>query len=250
VNNLYTPLEQFEIKVIIPLEVFRFLDISIINSTVYIFLSMLGILLLFSLGTYRSTLIPNTYQMIVESIYMFVLGMVKQQAGKKGIFYFPLLLVVFLFILFQNLIGLLPLSFTVTSHIAITLLLALGFNIGFLILAFFKHGIAYLGFFVPSGAPAALLPLIVVIEVASYCLRTLSLSIRLFANMMAGHTLLHILTSFTVAFLKSPFPFFAIFSVVLILAVLFLELAISFLQAYVFTIMLSIYLNDSLNLSH
>jgi ATP synthase subunit 6 len=151
--------------------------------------------------------------------------------------------------LFSNIIGLFPFSFTVTSQLAITFALSLSFNLGFFVLGFYIHGIKFLKLFVPSGAPAVLLPLIVVIEIVSYSIRTFSLSIRLFANMMAGHTLLHILSSFSLQLIKYSF-FFALVTFTLIMAVYLLEFGIAFIQAYVFVILLCIYSNDTYHPSH
>jgi len=250
----FTPLEQFEIKILQPLNLGGLFDFSFTNSSFYCLLVCLLIVALLGISVYgnvrEQAFVPTRLQSIVEMLYEFVNDMIKQQAGEKGKIYFPMLFTIFLFILFANLIGLLPLGFTVTGHLAITFCLAFGFNIGFLILGFINHGIHFLKFFVPNDAPPALLPLIVVIEVMSYALRTLSLSIRLFANMMAGHTLLFILSSFVLAFLNSTLYILAIVPFILVLAVIVLEFGIAFLQAYVFTILLAIYLNDSLNISH
>jgi F-type H+-transporting ATPase subunit a len=201
-------------------------------------------------GSHNMKVIPTRFQSLVELIYKFVVQTLKQQAGQGAVLYFPLIFLAFIFILFANLIGLLPLGFTTTGHIAVTFTIAFGFNLGFFILGFVKHGIGFLKFFVPSDAPKPLLPLIIVIEVVSYALRTFSLAIRLFANMMAGHTLLFILSSFILAFLHSSYAIFALFPFILVLAVIGLEVGIAFLQAYVFMVLLSIYLNDSLNFSH
>nr|AFZ64043.1 ATP synthase F0 subunit 6 [Phalansterium sp. PJK-2012] len=246
-NNFYTPLEQFEISILRPLTIFG-LDFSFTNSALYLALTAATLLFVYSFGIYEATLVPSRWQSVVEMVYKFVLDMIKQQAGNKGLQYFPFLFLIFNFILFSNLLGLLPFGFTTTGHLIITFTLAFSINLGLVFIGFMHHGIKFLKLFVPSDAPVFLLPLIVVIEVVSYCLRTFSLSIRLFANMMAGHTLLHILCSFIVAFLQSSIPFLGLLPFVLVLAVIGLELGIAFLQAYVFTILVCIYLNDSLNL--
>lgn len=166
--------------------------------------------------------------------------------------FFPVFLLVFLFILFSNLCGLLPFSFTVTAQFAITFALAFSFNLGFIILGFYLHKLSFLKLFVPSDAPLFLIPLLVVIEVVSYLIRTFSLSIRLFANMMAGHTLLHILASFCLSLLKSLTFVFIVFVLpfFLILLVFVLEFGIALIQAYVFTILLCIYIKDSYSPGH
>jgi ATP synthase subunit 6 len=246
-NNFYTPLEQFEISVLQPLGILSW-DFSFTNSSLYLLMTAATLLAVYVFGVYKATLIPTYWQSVTEMVYKFILDMIKQQVGNKGLQFFPFLFLIFNFILFSNLLGLLPFGFTTTGHIIITFTLALSINLGLIFIGFMHHGIRFLKLFVPSDAPVFLLPLIVVIEVVSYCLRTFSLSIRLFANMMAGHTLLHILCSFIVAFFQSSLPFLGLLPFVLVLAVIGLELGIAFLQAYVFTILVCIYLNDSINL--
>jgi len=248
-NYLFSPLEQFEIVVLRPLK-FGWLDISLTNSGLYSLLIGLTLGLVVYLSISKVYLVPGRWQVILESFYIFILDMVKQQAGTKAFAFFPLFITTFFLILGSNLLGLIPFGFTVTGHIIITFTLALAFNLGFLFLGFVIHKIYFLKLFVPSGVPTLLLPLIVIIEVVSYVIRTFSLSLRLFANMMAGHTLLQILASFIVAFLSlgGLLIIFGIVPFVLVFAVTLLEVAIAFLQAYVFTILLCIYVNDSLNL--
>jgi F-type H+-transporting ATPase subunit a len=202
------------------------------------------------MSLYKSKFVPTNWQLLLEFFYKFIVSMVKQQAGKGALNFFPIVFVVFFFILFCNLIGLLPFGVTVTAQLINTFLLALSFNLGFIILGFFKNGFGFLRLFVPSDAPKVLIPLIVCIELVSYTIRTFSLSLRLFANMMAGHTLLHILTSFVLRFWYSSFYIVALFPLILVLMITVLEFGIAFLQAYVFSILLCIYLNDSLHPGH
>lgn len=246
---MYSPLEQFEIIVLQPF-LYKDFDFSFTNAALYSLLVLVFLSVLFYLAISRPYLIPARWQVLAESFYIFVLDMVYQQAGKKAYRYFPLFITTFFFILGANLIGLTPFAFTLTSHIIITFTLALAFNIGFAFVGLFFHKLRFFTLFVPKGVPTLLLPLIVVIEVVSYVIRTFSLSLRLFANMMAGHTLLQILASFVIAFLNTNgllivlglIPFFLVFFVTV------LEVGIAFLQAYVFTILLCIYVNDALNL--
>lgn len=248
--TMYTPLEQFEIKIIQPLSFFGYFDMSLTTISLYSAL-IVGILFSFMwLSIYKATIIPRNWQSVVELLYNFVFDMIKQQVGYKGEGYFPIFFTTFLFIMGANLIGLLPFGVTVTAHIIITFSLALSFNLGFLIAGFANHGIKFLKLFVPSGAPMVLVPLIVVIEIVSYCIRTFSLSLRLFANMLAGHTLLHILASFAVKFWKSNLYLVALFPFILIIMITVLEFGIALLQAYVFTILLCIYLNDAMHPGH
>jgi len=248
--NFFTPLEQFEINPIQPLNIFGIFDATYTNSSHTILITTLVAFLFLSFGIYKIKLIPSYWQSVVEMLYLFIVDIVKQQAGVKAIKYFPIIFTTFMFILFSNLVGLVPENFTSTSHIIITFTLSLSFNLGFLMLGFITHGLSYLWFFVPSGAPKALLPLIVVIEVVSYCLRPFSLAIRLFANMMAGHTLLYILSSFVIALGQTKYFLLGLLPFILVAAVVFLEIGIAFLQAYVFAILLTIYLNDALNINH
>ena len=248
--SFFTPLEQFEIDPVLPLSFFNLFDLSYTNSSHAVFITVLVSFLFLKLGIENAKIIPSYWQSVVELFYLFIVDIVKQQAGNKAVKYFPLIFTTFMFILFSNLIGLVPENFTSTSHIIVTFTLSLSFNIGFLLIGFITYGIHYLWFFVPSGAPKGLLPLIVVIEVVSYCLRPFSLAIRLFANMMAGHTLLYILSSFVIALGQTKYFVLGLLPFILVAAVIYLEIGIAFLQAYVFAILLTIYLNDALNINH
>jgi len=209
---LRSPLEQFELFILQPYAFKGLLDTSITNATLFLFFAFSLIALLFLFAVIRPHIVPHRFQLVVSHIFNFILNIVINQAGVAAIRFVPLFFAIFCLILASNLIGLLPFAFTPTSHIAFTLTLALSCNIALIIIGFKEHGLAFLKLFVPKGGPVWLIPLIVVIEVLSYLLRTLSLSIRLFANMMAGHTLLHILSSFITAFLKSGYFFVAFFS--------------------------------------
>lgn len=246
--NFFSPMEQFEVLILKGLKLFGNFDFSLTNGVWYILL--VGILLVFllSLSVQRIKLVPTRIQSIMELLYEFIVEMLRKQAGSAAVEYVPLLFLVFIFIAGCNVVGLLPFSFTPTAQLIVTSTLSFSFNIAFLIIGFLIHGVGFLKLFVPAGSPKALLPLLVVIEIFSYSIRPISLSLRLFANMMAGHTLLHILSSFFWTLAVSAVPLIAFFPGVLLVAVFFLELGIAFLQAYVFTILLAIYLNDSLNL--
>jgi ATP synthase subunit 6 len=247
--NLNSPLEQFELFVLRPVIINGWYDISLTNGSLFLILGSITALVALLYSVSESRLIPTRPQFLTESLFGFLVDLVKQQCGPRGLDYLPLFFSIFVIVLSSNVIGLFPFAFTPTSHLAFTFFLALSCNIALIFIGFYEHGFRFLKLFVPKGGPAWLIPLIVVIEVLSYLLRTFSLSIRLFANMMAGHTLLHILSSFCVAFLSAS-PILAFFPMVLVLAVIGLELGIAFLQAYVFVVLLSIYLNDSLHPSH
>jgi F-type H+-transporting ATPase subunit a len=245
-----SPLDQFMIDVISPIWVPVFGDISLTNAALYLILSTSFFIFSFYFVMRTANLLPFRFQIIVEDLYKIVLEMVKQQLGRGGLAFFPIIYYVFGFLIFSNLFGLFPFSFTPTSHVIMNFTLALAFNLSFIFWGFFYHGLKFLKLFVPAGSPAFLLPLIVVIEVLSYLIRTFSLSIRLFANMMAGHTLLFILASFVVAFYNAKFYILSLFPFIMVLAVFGLEIGIAMLQAYVFAILLCIYYNDSLHPSH
>ena len=175
--------------------------------------------------------------------FNFISSLINDTVGKEGKKYFPLVFALFMFILFGNLFGMIPYSFTFTSHIIVTLALAMGVFIFVTVLGFVKHGVKFFGFFVIPGLPIYMLPLLIPIEVISYLSRPISLSVRLFANMLAGHTLLKVFAGFV-----SALGFFGILPLVLIIALTGLEILIAFLQAYVFAILTCLYINDALHL--
>ncbi|MDA9168629.1 MAG: F0F1 ATP synthase subunit A [Pelagibacteraceae bacterium] len=240
------PMSQFEVYSIGPKIQIGSFDLSFTNSSLFMVLTVAVISLFFIAATQKKSLVPNKMQLIAEMAFEFVSKMISETAGKDARPYFPFILSLFLFVLVANLLGMLPYSFTVTSHIIVTFALAFFIFIGVTIVGFAKHGISYLKLFVPSGVPIFLLPLIIVIEVISYLSRPVSLSVRLFANMMAGHTMLKVFGGFVVSLgiLGGWLPLgFAV-------ALTGLELLVAFIQAYVFAILTCIYLNDALNLHH
>ena len=240
------PMHQFHVYRIGPEINIVGVDLSFTNASLFMLISaiLISILLLFS--TREKKLIPSKIQLISEMLYNFIAKMISDTAGKKAKPYFPFIFSLFIFILFCNMVGMLPYSFTVTSHIIVTLTFAIFIFIGVNILGFVIHGFKYLKIFVPSGVPIILLPMITIIEIISYLSRPLSLSVRLFANMMAGHTMLKVFGGFVVSLglIGGWLPLS--FSV----ALTGLEILIAFLQAYVFAILTCIYLNDALNLHH
>ena len=245
---LFTPLEQFKINILINCS-FKFSSLN--NVGLFLILILILISFNFYFGfIYKPLLIPNRLQNLLEKIYLFLLNLTLQQIGLKGIKYFTLLFFLFIFISLNNLIGLVPYSFTITSQFAITFCLALSLNFGLLILGFLIHNIKFLTFFLPKNVPILLLPLITIIELFSYLIRTVSLSVRLFCNMTAGHTLIHIIVSFGNIFVFQNYYLPIILIGTLLLSIYLLELGICLIQAYVFTILVSIYLNDHLNLNH
>ena len=239
------PMYQFNVYRIGPEIKISNIDISFTNASLFMVISSLAILIIFNLGTKRS-IIPSKIQLLAELSYSFISKMISDTAGSKAKPYFSFIFSLFMFVLFCNMFGMIPYSFTVTSHIIVTFVLAAFIFIGVTIIGFIKHGLGYLKLFVPSGVPMVLLPLIVVIEVISYLSRPISLSVRLFANMMAGHTMMKVFGGFVVSLgiVGGWLPLG--FSV----ALTGLEILVAFLQAYVFAILTCIYLNDALNLHH
>ncbi len=240
------PMHQFEVYRIGPEIKIAGADLSFTNASLFMLLSAVGICIVLYFGTKEKKLIPDKLQLISELFYNFIAKMIRDTAGSKAKPYFPFIFSLFMFVLFCNMLGMLPYSFTVTSHIIVTLIMAMFIFIAVTIIGFLKHGFGYLKLFVPSGVPVILLPLITVIEIISYLSRPVSLSVRLFANMMAGHTMLKVFGGFVISLgvLGGWLPLS--FSV----ALTGLEILVAFLQAYVFAILTCIYLNDALNLHH
>ena len=240
------PMTQFEVYRIGPEIKIGVFDISFTNASLFMIVSSLAILIIFNFGSKKNSMLPNKIQLIAELSYTFVSKMISDTAGSKARPYFAFIFSLFMFVLFCNMFGMIPYTFTVTSHIIVTFVLASFIFIGVTIIGFIKHGFGYLKLFVPSGVPIVLLPLIVIIEIISYLSRPISLSVRLFANMMAGHTMMKVFGGFVISLgiVGGWLPLS--FSV----ALTGLEILVAFLQAYVFAILTCIYLNDALNLHH
>ena len=240
------PMHQFNVYRIGPEISLGNVDISFTNASLFMIISALTIISVFFVGTRRKAIIPTKIQLLTELSYTLVSKMISDTAGSKAKPYFPFVFSLFMFVLFCNMLGMLPYSFTVTSHIIVTFALAAVIFVGVTIIGFVNHGAGYLKLFIPSGVPLFLLPLIVIIEIISYLSRPVSLSVRLFANMMAGHTMLKVFGGFVISlgiiggWLPLSFT----------VALTGLEMLIAFLQAYVFAILTCIYLNDALNLNH
>jgi len=240
------PMHQFKVYQIGPEINLGGINLSFTNASLFMAISGALILSLLFFGTKKKSLVPSKIQLVTEMSYTFVAKMINDTAGSNAKSFFPFIFTLFMFVLFSNMVGMLPYSFTTTSHIIVTFALAAIVFVGVTIIGFVKHGIKYLELFVPKGVPMVLLPLIVVIEIISYLSRPVSLSVRLFANMMAGHTMLKVFGGFVISLglLGGWLPLG--FSV----ALTGLEILVAFLQAYVFAILTCIYLNDALNLHH
>lgn len=246
----FSPLEQFEIFIIYPF-ILKSLDFSITNfffSIFIIFVFIINFIFIFI----KNNRIFNIkiMQFIIESLYKFVYIILMQQTNKNGKFAISFALNLFIIIFLSNFIGLFAIGFTLTSQITVTALLAFSINIGLLIFSFYLHGIKFFNFFIPKGIPAFLIPFMIIIEIFSYSIRSISLFVRLFANMMAGHTLLHIISSFFITLFWNYTYYISFLSLVLLIAIFILEIAIAFLQAYVFLTLFCIYLNDALSGGH
>jgi F-type H+-transporting ATPase subunit a len=236
------PLEQFKIEPLIPIHVGG-LDLSYTNSALFMTVAVVLITALLVLGTRRGALVPGRWQSVAEVSYEFVADMVETNAGHGAEPYFPFVFTLFMFVLFSNLLGLIPYSFTVTSQIIVTFALAAAVFIGVTIIGFVRHGVHFLRLFVPEGVPIVLLLLLVPIELLSYFIRPFTLSIRLFANMLAGHTMLAIFGGFA-----ASVGLLAFLPVALDVAIFALELLVAALQAYVFAILTCLYLRDALHM--
>ena len=237
------PLQQFEIKTVAPIEIGG-VDASLTNSGVFMILIVASITLFLTLGMRRKALVPGRWQSMAELSYEFIANMIRENVGAEGRRYFPFVFTIFMFVLFSNLFGMIPYSFTVTSHLIVTFALAFTIFIGVTVIGFAKHGMKFFSFFLPEGTPAMVAPLLIPIEVLSYFTRPISLSLRLFANMTAGHTMLKVFAGFVVSLglIGGWVP------LIFVSALTGLEFIIAFLQAYVFAILTCIYLNDALHL--
>jgi F-type H+-transporting ATPase subunit a len=236
------PLQQFTIDRIIPLHIGG-IDASYTNSALLMTIAVVLVTALLVLGTRGAALVPSRWQSIAEMSYEFIAGMIEQNVGKEGMAYFPFVFTLFMFVLFGNLLGLIPYSFTFTSHIIVTFALAATVFIGVTIIGIIRHGWHFLSLFVPHGVPKVLLLLLVPIELLSYFIRPFTLSIRLFANMLAGHTMLAIFGGFVAAL-----GLLGIVPLGVDVLLIFLELLVAVLQAYVFTILTCLYLADAIHL--
>lgn len=253
--TLFTsPLEQFEIIPVISLYLGG-IDFSITNETIILFLIIFFVSTFF-LSSFKQTdstlfIVPHRWQVIIEMIYKMILSMITDNiSGKSGQFFFPLIFSIFFFVTCVNLIGLVPYSFTLTSHLIVTFALSIAIFLGVNVICIRLHGLEFFSLFFPSGTSLALAFLLVPIEIISYVFRPISLGIRLFANMMAGHTLLKVIAGFAWSLMGCTGILFLVHYVpLLILLPLFgLELAVGLIQAFVFSVLTCIYLNDAINL--
>ena len=252
-NYINSPLDQFEVRDLFSINanLLGNLHFSLTNIGLYLTISIFIILTYSLLSTNSNKIVPNNWSISQESIYATVHGIVINQINaNKGQMFFPLMYVLFVFILINNLIGLVPYSFASTSHFILTFSLSFTIVLGATILGFQRHGLKFFSLFVPSGCPLALLPLLVLIEFISYLSRNVSLGLRLAANILSGHMLLSILSGFTYNIMTSGILFFFLGLVPLAFIIAFsgLELAIAFIQAQVFVVLACSYIKDGLDL--
>jgi len=234
------PLRQFAIHTLIPIHIGGY-DVSFTNSSLLMTIAFALIVFLFFICSSRKAVVPGRLQSAAEMIYEFTANMVEDNAGHGSAKYVPFVMAIFLVVLFGNILGLVPYSFTYTSHIIVTIALALMIFLVVVLLSLKNHGFGFFKMFFPPGAPIFLAPLLIPIEVLSFVFRPISLSVRLFANMMAGHVMLQLFAGFTVAL-----GLFGILPLTFVFLLTGFEILVALLQAYVFALLTSIYLKDTL----
>jgi len=246
------PISQFQINKLLTFGHWGKAEIALTNSALFMIAAVAAITVLMLVGTSTRALVPTRLQSAAEICYEFTANMLQSLTGPEGMQFFPLVFSIFMFVLFVNLIGWLPYSFTVTSHIIVTAALALMVFLIVIIVGLWKNGLHFFRVFVPSGVPGYILPLVVVIEVMSFLLRPLSHSVRLFANMLAGHITLKVFAGFVTMLGALGFLGWlgAALPLVMVVMLSALELLVAFLQAYVFAMLTCFYLNDALHPGH
>lgn len=245
------PIEQFQIKPLVPLHIGG-IDLSFTNSSLWLVIAAVSSVVLFSYGIAKKSLVPGRYQMLTELFYEFNSSMIRDSMGTEGKQYFPLIFTLFLIVLMGNLLGLLPFSFTYTSHIVVTGVLALMIFFFVLGIGLVRHGFTFFNLFSPPGVPFLMKFLVVPIEILSFFVRPVTLSVRLFANMMAGHLVLKVFAGFSVALLAVPLvgPALSLVPMTFNVLMIAFEVLVALLQAYVFAILSAIYLNDTIDIHH
>lgn len=245
------PLHQFVIQPIVPLHPGG-VDISFTNSSLWMMLAVIGSTLFLSLAMRRAALVPGRAQVAAEMLYEFIATMIRTNIGPQGRQYFPLIFTLFMAILMGNLLGMVPYSFTYTSHIAVTAALAVSIFALVVVLGLVRHGVHFLSLFAPPGVPFILYPIIVPLELISFFVRPITLSVRLFANMMAGHLMLKIFAGFSVAMLSLGAGgfFLALMPMAFNVLLIGFEFMVAMLHAYVFSVLCCIYLKDTVDLHH
>jgi F-type H+-transporting ATPase subunit a len=239
-----SPLSQFQLIELVPIRIGG-INASFTNSSLWMVVALAGVTLFLTLGMRKHALVPGRWQSMAEMSYEFIANLVRDNAGSEGKRFFPFIFSLFMFILFCNVLGMIPYTFTVTSHIIVTLAMALTVFIGVTIIGFVKNGWKFLHLFCPAGVPVLVMPLLIPIEIISYFVRPISLSVRLFLNMMVGHTMLKVFAGFVVLlgiWGIGPLAFIVVF--------IGFEFFVALLQAYIFAVLSCLYLNDALHPHH
>ena len=242
VSDMIDPLHQFAIS---PLTKFEFcgVDLSFTNSSLAVLVAVALVFILFAFGLKKGGMVPNRLQAFIEMMYELVAGMITGNAGTDGLKYFPFVFSIFFFVLFGNLLGMIPYMFTFTSHIIVTFTLAMIVFLFVTILGIVLHGFHFFSLFMPKGVSIFLAPILIPVEMISYMSRPISLSVRLFANMMAGHTMMKVFAGFV-----AMLGILGIAPIAVNVILTGFEVVISMLQAYIFTVLTCVYLNDAVHL--
>ena len=237
-----SPVEQFKLKSLIPFELGG-VDLSYTTSSLWMTITVVFVTAFLTLSMRGGRLVPGRWQSMAEMSYEFIANMIRENVGAEGRKYFPFIFTLFMFILVGNLVGMIPFAYTFTSQIIVTFAMAATIFIGVTVIGLVRHGLHFFSLFVPSGTPLILAPLLIPIEVISYFVRPVSLSVRLFANMMAGHTMMKVFGGFTVLL-----GVLGVAPIILLVALTGFEIMVAVLQAYVFTVLTCLYLNDAIHL--
>jgi len=237
-----SPVEQFKLKSLVPFELGG-VDLSYTTSSLWMTITIVCVTAFLTLSMRGGRLVPGRWQSMAEMSYEFIANMIRENVGAEGRKYFPFIFTLFMFILVGNLVGMIPFAYTFTSQIIVTFAMAATIFIGVTVIGLVRHGLHFFSLFVPSGTPLILAPLLIPIEVISYFVRPVSLSVRLFANMMAGHTMMKVFGGFTVLL-----GVLGVAPIILLVALTGFEIMVAVLQAYVFTVLTCLYLNDAIHL--
>lgn len=237
-----SPVEQFKLKPLVPFELGG-VDLSYTTSSLWMTITVVCVTAFLTLSMRGGRLVPGRWQSMAEMSYEFIANMIRENVGAEGRKYFPFIFTLFMFILVGNLVGMIPFAYTFTSQIIVTFAMAATIFIGVTVIGLVRHGLHFFSLFVPSGTPLILAPLLIPIEVISYFVRPVSLSVRLFANMMAGHTMMKVFGGFTVLL-----GVLGVAPIILLVALTGFEIMVAVLQAYVFTVLTCLYLNDAIHL--
>lgn len=237
-----SPVEQFKLKPLVPFELGG-VDLSFTTSSLWMTITVICVTAFLTLSMRGGRLVPGRWQSMAEMSYEFIANMIRENVGAEGRKYFPFIFTLFMFILVGNLVGMIPFAYTFTSQIIVTFAMAATIFIGVTVIGLVRHGLHFFSLFVPSGTPLILAPLLIPIEVISYFVRPVSLSVRLFANMMAGHTMMKVFGGFTVLL-----GVLGVAPIILLVALTGFEIMVAVLQAYVFTVLTCLYLNDAIHL--